>query len=59
MRTSLPFSRSPEENKVFVKLNQLFSSTLVVAQLDPNWHFIVKVDASDIGMGSPAPVFRP
>lgn len=47
---SVPFVWSPEVNKAFNKLKQLFSSAPVLIHPDPSLQFIVEVDASDSGV---------
>lgn len=44
---NVSFSWSPEANKAFVNLKQLFSSVTILVQPNLSRQFVVEVDASD------------
>lgn len=46
------FIWTPNTDKAFSKLKDLFTSPPVLTQPDPRAQFVVEVDASDVGVGA-------
>lgn len=52
MSVNVNFKWSPEEDKAFETLKQLFTSTPVLVQPDTIKQFVVEVDTSDVRVGA-------
>ncbi len=50
--SKVQFRWTPQANEAFLKLKELFTSTPILIQPDPQRPFVVEVDASDVGVGA-------